>query len=163
MEHITFFIKKNAELLGIDFYSFIIKILEKKIQPFYDYIKHGGTEIYQEIIKELENDIIKLEKDKEDRIVLIKLLEEEMTQSKSNYYKETKILQNKDIAEYYASLEISYDSNIDQVKKAYRGLLQKFHPDKFPNDKEKNELAVKLTQELNKAYRKICEFLENNK
>ncbi len=49
--------------------------------------------------------------------------------------------------DYYKVLDIDRDATVDDVKKAYRKLARKLHPDLNPNDKE----AHKKFQEINEA------------
>jgi curved DNA-binding protein len=49
--------------------------------------------------------------------------------------------------DYYKALEIDKHADADQVKKAYRKLARKYHPDINPNDKEAN----KKFQQINEA------------
>ena len=49
--------------------------------------------------------------------------------------------------DYYKILEIDKDASTDDIKKAYRKLARKFHPDLNPNDKE----AHKKFQQINEA------------
>ena len=48
---------------------------------------------------------------------------------------------------YYEILGVSRDANEDDIKKAYRKLARKYHPDLNPNDKE----AEKKFKEVNEA------------
>ena len=50
--------------------------------------------------------------------------------------------------DYYEVLEVSRDADADQIKKAYRKLAIKHHPDKNPNDKS----AEEKFKELGEAY-----------
>ena len=50
--------------------------------------------------------------------------------------------------DYYEVLEVSRESGIDEIKKAYRRLAIKFHPDKNPGDKE----AEERFKEISEAY-----------
>jgi DnaJ-class molecular chaperone len=56
----------------------------------------------------------------------------------------------KDI-KYYNILEISKDANIEEIKKAYRRLALKWHPDKNKNSEE----SKKKMQEIGEAYEKL--------
>lgn len=49
---------------------------------------------------------------------------------------------------YYDLLNISKDASVDEIKKAFRELAHKFHPDKNPGDKE----AEDKFKEICKAY-----------
>ena len=54
--------------------------------------------------------------------------------------------------EYYGNLEIPYGSGFEDIKKAYRKLLKKYHPDKFQNDEKKLKIAQEVVKKLNTAY-----------
>ncbi len=49
--------------------------------------------------------------------------------------------------DYYKTLGLSKTATLDEIKKAYRKLARKYHPDVNPNDKEAN----KKFQEINEA------------
>lgn len=50
--------------------------------------------------------------------------------------------------DYYATLEVGREANADDLKKAYRKLAMKFHPDRNPGDKA----AEARFKEVNEAY-----------
>jgi curved DNA-binding protein len=52
-----------------------------------------------------------------------------------------------DFVDYYKTLGLSKNASADEIKKAYRKLARKFHPDVNPNDKE----AHKKFQQINEA------------
>lgn len=50
--------------------------------------------------------------------------------------------------DYYKILNISMEANNDEIKKAFRSLAKKYHPDRNPDDKD----ALRKFQEVNEAY-----------
>lgn len=48
--------------------------------------------------------------------------------------------------DYYKLLEISKDASLNEIKKAYRKLAMKYHPDKNPNNKESEEKFKEIAQ-----------------
>ncbi|AZV39152.1 molecular chaperone DnaJ [Komagataeibacter xylinus] len=50
--------------------------------------------------------------------------------------------------DYYAALEVSRDANGDEIKRAYRKLAMKYHPDRNPGDAE----AENKFKEISEAY-----------
>ncbi len=60
--------------------------------------------------------------------------------------------ENNPDAEYYAILEVKYGADFDEIKKSYRKLLKKYHPDLYHNNPEKFKTAEKLMEKINSAY-----------
>lgn len=50
--------------------------------------------------------------------------------------------------DYYKILEVSINASKDEIKKAFRSLAKKYHPDRNTNDKN----ALMKFQEVNEAY-----------
>lgn len=62
--------------------------------------------------------------------------------------------ENKD--KYYEVLGISKDATQEEIKRAYRELAKKHHPDKFANaEKSVREMHEKKFKEINEAYEKL--------
>ena len=55
--------------------------------------------------------------------------------------------------DYYAILNVPRDASADEIKKAYRQLALKYHPDKNPSDKA----AAAKFQEATEAYEVLCD------
>lgn len=53
---------------------------------------------------------------------------------------------------YFSWLELMPTQNFQEVKKAYRHLSKKYHPDKFTSNPEQEETARLVMQKLNEAY-----------
>ena len=70
------------------------------------------------------------------------------------YYEDSKDIpdENRTEKKYYKILELEYGSDFGQIKKSYKKLLKKYHPDLFQNNPEKQEKAQKVTQQINEAY-----------
>jgi len=57
-----------------------------------------------------------------------------------------------DIRRAYAALELPVGSDFEAVRKAYRGLMRKYHPDRHTATPEKQKAATELAQKLTHAY-----------
>jgi hypothetical protein len=55
----------------------------------------------------------------------------------------------------YATLEADFATPLAEVRKSYKRLLHKYHPDRFSGDAEKQTLANEVTQRLNDAFARI--------
>ncbi len=53
-----------------------------------------------------------------------------------------------DYKDYYQTLGVSRNANADEIRKAYRKLAMKYHPDRNPDDKQ----AEERFKEINEAY-----------
>jgi DnaJ-domain-containing protein 1 len=54
--------------------------------------------------------------------------------------------------EYLANLELDHFTSMDEVKKAHRRMMKKYHPDLHAGDKDKEAYAEKICSQLNVAY-----------
>lgn len=68
--------------------------------------------------------------------------------------------EEKTIEDYYANLEVSYGADRETVKKSYRRLMKRYHPDRFDDNPEMQQLATELSQELTRAYREVMDHLD---
>ncbi len=66
-----------------------------------------------------------------------------------------------ELAELYSNLEVPYGSNLATVRKAWKRLLRKYHPDLHSKDPEKRKIADELAQRLNGAYEQLRKRLES--
>ena len=64
------------------------------------------------------------------------------------------------LAEYYANLEAPYASDLATVRRAWKRLLRKYHPDLHCSDPARQKIATELVKKLNHAYEQLRERLE---
>jgi DnaJ-domain-containing protein 1 len=55
----------------------------------------------------------------------------------------------------YAALEVPFGSDFATVRKSYRVLMRKYHPDRHAGSPEKQKAATELAQRLSAAYQAI--------
>jgi len=58
----------------------------------------------------------------------------------------------------YAALEVPYGSDFATVRKSYRVLMRKYHPDRHTGSPEKQKAATELAQKLSAAYQLIEQY-----
>ncbi|MCM8776219.1 MAG: sulfotransferase [Candidatus Omnitrophica bacterium] len=61
----------------------------------------------------------------------------------------------------YENLEVAFKSDFETVKKQYKSLLRKYHPDRFDQDPEKYRPATEVTKKLNESFNRIKEYHEH--
>ncbi len=59
----------------------------------------------------------------------------------------------------YANLEVAPGASFEEVRRAHRRMIRRYHPDRFGSDPEKQRLATEITQRLNDSFRRIRDFL----
>jgi hypothetical protein len=64
------------------------------------------------------------------------------------------------IAEYYKVLDLPYGAGFDEVKKSYRQLMRKYHPDRHVGDPRKLKAATELSMRVTQAYNALEEHLK---
>lgn len=67
--------------------------------------------------------------------------------------------QRKQLLQYYANLELPPGASLEQVRRAYRELMRKYHPDRHAGDPDKQRAATELAQSLTHAYKALSEHL----
>ena len=63
------------------------------------------------------------------------------------------------IRKAYAALEVPAGSDMETVKRSYRRLMRKYHPDLNAGSKEKQRAATDLSQRLSEAYETLEKHL----
>ncbi len=64
------------------------------------------------------------------------------------------------LMQYYANLELPPFAPVDEVKRAYRDLMKRYHPDRHGADPERHKAATELAQSLTRAYEALLDYLE---
>ena len=59
------------------------------------------------------------------------------------------------LRELYAQLEVPYGAGFDEVKKSFRRLMRKYHPDLHAGNPVKHRTATQLTMLLTQAYNEL--------
>jgi len=58
----------------------------------------------------------------------------------------------------YANLEVRFAAPFAEVRKSYKLLMQRYHPDRNADDPEKMRLANEIAKKINASYRRIRDF-----
>ena len=64
------------------------------------------------------------------------------------------------LVRYYANLELPHGAGLDTVRRTWRRLVKKYHPDLHSADEQKRRTATELVQGLNRAYEELTRHLE---
>jgi hypothetical protein len=62
---------------------------------------------------------------------------------------------DEDLRQDYANLEVPFGSDIEVVKRAYKSLIMRYHPDKHSGDPEKLRIATEISAKINESYERI--------
>ena len=55
----------------------------------------------------------------------------------------------------FKNLEVPFGSDIETVRRSYKELILKYHPDKFASDPEKQRTALEITKKINESFDRI--------
>ncbi len=61
---------------------------------------------------------------------------------------------------WYKTLELEPGASFEEVRKAYRKLLRKYHPDRFAQNPEKYKAATEVTRNVTEAYDGLSQYLQ---
>jgi len=65
-----------------------------------------------------------------------------------------------EIAKHYETLNLPYGAPFPEVKKAFRALMRKYHPDMHSGEPDKQKAAAELSKQLSVAYSALEQHLE---
>jgi DnaJ-domain-containing protein 1 len=65
-----------------------------------------------------------------------------------------------DILSWYRTPEVEPGADYQTVRRAYRKLLAKYHPDRYENEPEKHRAATEVAQKITTAYNGLKEHLD---
>lgn len=65
------------------------------------------------------------------------------------------------IAKHYKTLDLPVGAPFDEVKKSYRTLMRKYHPDRHMGNPKKQKAATELTMRVTQAYKELEDHLKN--
>jgi hypothetical protein len=69
----------------------------------------------------------------------------------------------KRLRELYATLEVPYGAGLDEVKRSFRRLMRKYHPDLHVHDPVKHKAATELTMSLTQGFSELEAHLQRNR
>jgi hypothetical protein len=64
------------------------------------------------------------------------------------------------LREDYAILEVPFGAPFEQVRRSYKKMLRRYHPDRHSSDPEKLKLATEITTKINESYNRIKSYSE---
>ncbi len=67
---------------------------------------------------------------------------------------------DEDLAKHYARLEVPYGSDLQTVRKGYRRMMKRYHPDRHSSDTEKARVANEVAAALSESYDELTRRLE---
>lgn len=55
----------------------------------------------------------------------------------------------------YANLEVPFGADIETVRKSYKSLILKYHPDKYSANPDRQRVALEITKKINESFERI--------
>ena len=55
----------------------------------------------------------------------------------------------------YANLEVPFGAAMEEVKRSYKSLVLRYHPDRFAADPGKQQIALEITKKINQSFERI--------
>ena len=62
---------------------------------------------------------------------------------------------NESLRQDYANLEVPFGASIEEVRRSYKTLILKYHPDKHAGDPDKQRVALEITKKINASFERI--------
>lgn len=62
----------------------------------------------------------------------------------------------------YANLEVPFGADTQTVRRSYKRLVLRYHPDRHAGDPEKLRVATEITKKINESFERIRSFQERN-
>ena len=81
------------------------------------------------------------------------------SEKRKKFEKADKLIFNADVENSLRVMKLDKDFNENELKRVYKQLVKKFHPDVKNNIKNKE----KMIKKINNAYKLLFNFLKNNK
>lgn len=66
----------------------------------------------------------------------------------------------REVEGWYRTLEVPVDADFDTIRKSYRRLIAKYHPDRFADEPAKYQAATEVTRKLTIAYNGLKQIHE---
>ena len=60
----------------------------------------------------------------------------------------------------YANLEVPFGADIETVRRSYKRLMLRYHPDRHSGNPEKVRVATEITKKVNQSFERIRSFQE---
>ncbi len=62
----------------------------------------------------------------------------------------------------YANLEVPFGADMETVRKSYKRLMLKYHPDRHAGNPEKQKLALEIAKKINQSFERIRSHQEDS-